>query len=115
MVGTDYIGVCGTTIAENIGAPGTRLRENGTTFRDNSPITSARNHNHRERLRHRPTSCAISAFPATSIIPLCFVCLLTLRATAAAHRAAPGHSCFGMPNGEKSVGSSWKNGSLAVA
>jgi hypothetical protein len=46
--GIDYIGVCGTTLAENIGTRGTTLRENGPTLRDNSPITSVRNHIKRE-------------------------------------------------------------------
>jgi hypothetical protein len=40
----DYIGGCGTRLAENIGPFGTALCENETTLRENSPITSAANH-----------------------------------------------------------------------
>jgi hypothetical protein len=40
----DYIGSFGTRLAENIGAFATTLRENKTTLRENSPITSAGDH-----------------------------------------------------------------------
>jgi hypothetical protein len=41
---TDYIGISGTRLAENIGPSGTRFRENETTLCETEPITSARNH-----------------------------------------------------------------------
>ncbi|WP_459573419.1 hypothetical protein, partial [Cupriavidus sp. 8B] len=48
MVGTDYIGGFGTTLAEKSERPGTTLRENGPTLFENSPITSPMNHIERE-------------------------------------------------------------------
>ena len=47
-VGLDYIACFGTKFAENIGRRRTKLRENGVTLCENSPITSARNHIRRE-------------------------------------------------------------------
>jgi hypothetical protein len=52
---TDYIGISGTT-----------LRENETTLRENSPITSARNHISCSNRPHRPQYVAASAILAVN-------------------------------------------------